>query len=147
MSDLSYSPPPIESKSKKRKSAGGAGSSKKRTKTQPDPFANAKSIIQNVIASPDSFALPEDDEGFREWLLSVSQYAKSLEGSVAVAGSSGNPGPPPKTPEQIAAEVARISDMVNNGIRKQMSVRIFSSVLTDTSLKLKRPGNTVEAKL
>ncbi|KAG8720163.1 hypothetical protein FRC08_001053 [Ceratobasidium sp. 394] len=127
MSDLSNSPPPVEltaSTSTKRKSTANPDSApkKKRTKkTQPDPFANAKEIVQNVLASPDSFAMPKDDAEVRGWMLSVAQYAKSLEGSVAVAGSSGQPAPPPKTPQQIQAEVERIADMVNKGIRKQMS--------------------------
>jgi hypothetical protein len=123
MSDLSFSPAPVASTSTKRKSTSGAGPAKKRTKTQPDPFANTKSIIQNVITSPDSFELPQDEADVRNLVLSIAQYAKSLEGSVAVAGSSGKPGPPPKTSEQIASEVERIADMVNKGIRKQMAVR------------------------
>ncbi|KAG8711018.1 hypothetical protein FRC08_016429 [Ceratobasidium sp. 394] len=116
--DLSYSPPAT---SKKRKSTSTSSATKsKRTKVQ-DPFANAKESIQNALASPDSFALPKDEAGMRDLVLSIAEYAKSLEGSVAVAGSSGQPGPPPKTPEQVATEAARIAEMINRGITKQMS--------------------------
>ncbi|KAG8735901.1 hypothetical protein FRC10_010026 [Ceratobasidium sp. 414] len=116
--DLSYSPPPT---SKKRKSSTSNAAKPKRAKTQPDPFANAKESIWNALALPGSFALPKDEAGMRDLVLSIAEYAKTLEGSVAVAGTSGQPGPPPKTPEQIASEAARIADMVNRGIKKQMS--------------------------
>ncbi|KAG8733470.1 hypothetical protein FRC10_012324 [Ceratobasidium sp. 414] len=113
MSDLSNYPPPAEasaSTSTKRKSTGNADSApkKKRTKkTQPDPFANAKEIAQNVLASPDSFAIPKDEAEVREWMFTVAQYAKGVSPSLGVP--------------QIQAEVDRIADMINKGIRKQMS--------------------------
>ncbi|KAG9121068.1 hypothetical protein FRC07_003116 [Ceratobasidium sp. 392] len=120
--ERSYSPPPINS-SKKRKSTSTSNATKtKRARTQiMDPFASAKEIVQNALASPNSFAVPEDEDGSRTWVLSISEYAKSLEGSVAVAGSSGQTGPPPKTAYQIECEAARIAEMVNKGIKKQMS--------------------------
>ncbi|KAG8712115.1 hypothetical protein FRC12_023795 [Ceratobasidium sp. 428] len=119
--DLSYSPPPKGSR--KRKSTAATNNTKsKRPKTQlADPFANAKEIIHKALASPDSFAVPDDEDGFRSWVLSIAEYAKSLEGSVAVAGSSGQPGPPPKTAQQVTREAKLIAEMVNKGITKQMS--------------------------
>ncbi|QRV92071.1 hypothetical protein RhiJN_20089 [Ceratobasidium sp. AG-Ba] len=127
MSDLSYSPPPAEtaaSSSTKRKSTSNAESAPKRKRTkkaQPDPFAGAKEIVQTVLAAPDSFDIPKEESEVRKWMSSIAQYAKSLEGSVAVAGNSGQPAPPPKSSAQIEAEVNRIADMINKGIRKQMS--------------------------
>ncbi|KAG8722291.1 hypothetical protein FRC08_004527 [Ceratobasidium sp. 394] len=67
MSDLSKSPPPVEptaSTSTKQKPTANPDSAprKKRTKkTQPDPFANAKAIVRNILASPESFAIPKDE--------------------------------------------------------------------------------------
>lgn len=58
-------------------------------------------------------------------MVEISKYAKSLEGSVAVAGGSGNLGPPPKTAEQIASEVEKLANMINRGITKQMAVRLY----------------------
>ncbi|KAG8783125.1 hypothetical protein FRC12_020079 [Ceratobasidium sp. 428] len=137
---LSYSPPPLTT-SKKRKAPATASNTKvKRTKKaqhlQPstsnprivDPFANAKEIIHKAIAAPTSLAVPGDEDGFRSWVLSVAEYAKSLEGSVAVAGSSGQLGPPPKTAQQITAEAERIAQAVNAGICRQMP---WKSTCTD----------------
>eukprot|EP01099_Mayorella_cantabrigiensis_P005328 TRINITY_DN4218_c0_g1_i1.p1 TRINITY_DN4218_c0_g1~~TRINITY_DN4218_c0_g1_i1.p1 ORF type:complete len:214 (-),score=18.34 TRINITY_DN4218_c0_g1_i1:196-792(-) len=118
MSDLSFSPPPAASTATKRKSTGKAPAAK-RAKT--DPYANTKSIIQGVLASPESFALPGNEAEVRSLVLSIAQYAKSLEGSMAVAGSSGKPAPPPKTAEEVAAEADRLATMINRGISKQMS--------------------------
>ncbi|KAG8735900.1 hypothetical protein FRC10_010025 [Ceratobasidium sp. 414] len=115
--DLSYSPPPA--KSKKRKAATTATTKSKRAKTITDPFANAKDAIREALASPDSFAVPINAPGVRALVLSIAEYAKSLEGSVAVAGSSGQ-APPLKTTQQIASEAARIAEMINKGITKQM---------------------------
>ncbi|KAG9093698.1 hypothetical protein FRC06_011405 [Ceratobasidium sp. 370] len=117
--DLSYSPPPARSTSKKRKASTSTTSKSKRAKTLTDPFANAKDAIQQALASPNSFAVPTDAPGVRCLVLSIAEYAKSLEGSVAVAGSSGQ-APPLKTPQQIGSEAGRVAEMVNKGITKQM---------------------------
>ncbi|KAG9123659.1 hypothetical protein FRC07_014366 [Ceratobasidium sp. 392] len=122
LSASSPPPPATSTTTKKRKSTTTGNTTRaKRTKTQPDPFANAKATIHNALASPNSFTVPTDEAGVRALVLSIAEYAKSLEGSVAVAGSSGQQGPPPKTAAQIASEAARIADMVNRGITKQMS--------------------------
>ncbi|CAE7145794.1 unnamed protein product [Rhizoctonia solani] len=126
MSDLSYSPEPAASSSRKRKStAGGAAQPKKprgrSKKSQPDPYEAAKGYVNSVIAAPESFDLPEDEEDVREMFAAVARYAKSLEGSVAVAGQTGRDAPPPKTPEQIQAEVTRIKTLINRGIKKLMT--------------------------
>ncbi|KAG8781341.1 hypothetical protein FRC12_021977 [Ceratobasidium sp. 428] len=132
---LSYSPPPLATSKKRKAPAAASNTQAKRTKKaqQPqssiskprivDPFANAKEIIQKAIAAPNSFAVPGDEDGFRSWVLSVAEYAKSLEGSVAVAGSSGQLGPPPKTAQQIAAEAEHIAKAVNKDICRQLPWR------------------------
>ncbi|KAG8783123.1 hypothetical protein FRC12_020077 [Ceratobasidium sp. 428] len=126
LSASSASPPtsPIPT-SKKRKAPTSTTTKAKRTKkTQPlaDPFANAKAEIHNALASPNSFDVPTDEVGVRSLVLSIAEYAKGLEGSVAVAGSSGQAvGPPPKTAEQIKTEAERVRASVNRGITKLMS--------------------------
>ncbi|KAG9123660.1 hypothetical protein FRC07_014367, partial [Ceratobasidium sp. 392] len=122
----------------------------KRTKTQQstaktstgvtDPFVNAKDIIQKALAAPNSFTAPRDEDEFRAWLLSVSEYAKSLEGSVAVAESSGQLGPPPKTTEQLATEAARIADAVNKGLSRQMPTEQWRSTCTEGRAKYEYDG-------
>ncbi|KAG8714702.1 hypothetical protein FRC09_017340 [Ceratobasidium sp. 395] len=146
---LSYSPPPVTT-SKKRKAPAAASDIKaKRTKKaqqpQPstskpriiDPFAGAKKIIRKATNAPNSFAVPRDEDGVRSWVLSVVEYAKSLEGSVAVAGSSGQLGSPPKTAQQITAEAERIAQAVNAGICRQMP---WKSTCTDGRAKYEYDG-------
>ncbi|QRV77251.1 hypothetical protein RhiJN_05266 [Ceratobasidium sp. AG-Ba] len=140
MSDrgLSYSPPPVGTKSKKRKAATTSTTTttttkSKRTKTvqQPtkvaqhllDPFANAKESIRKALASPNSFELPDDEASMRGLVLSISEYAKSLEASVAIAVTSGQPGPAPKPSEQIKTEAEKIAATIKSGIIKQMTWR------------------------
>lgn len=146
MSDRSFSPTPAATTSTKRKSTGKAPAAK-RAKTQPDPYANTKAIIQGVLASPGSFALPAGEVEIRNLVLSIAQYAKSLEGSVAVAGSTGKPAPPPKTPEEVAAEVDRLSNVVNRGISKQMSVSSYFGFQVSEIRMPNGLGIIVEAEL
>ncbi|KDN34736.1 hypothetical protein RSAG8_12178, partial [Rhizoctonia solani AG-8 WAC10335] len=123
MSDLSNPPPPeAASAGTKRKSTAGASASKRAKTTQSDPFANTKNAIQTILASPETFSLPGGDSEYRQLVVSIAQYAKSLEGSIAVAGSSTKAAPPPKTPEQVSAEAERITDQINRGISKLMTV-------------------------
>ncbi|ELU36715.1 hypothetical protein AG1IA_09256 [Rhizoctonia solani AG-1 IA] len=121
MSDLSQ-PLPLASDSTgtKRKSTAGASSSKRAKTSQSDPFADTKNAIQMVLASPESFVLPSGDGEYRKLVVSIAQYAKSLEGSVAVAGNGGIAAPPAKTPEQVSAEAERIINQINRGISKLM---------------------------
>ncbi|CEL56859.1 hypothetical protein RSOLAG1IB_08137 [Rhizoctonia solani AG-1 IB] len=124
MSDLSFSPEPV---SRKRKSTGTSSSQTTKKprgrgkKSQPDPYEAAKGYVEDVIAAPGSFDLPEDVESIRAMMATIAQYAKSLEGSVAVAGRTGRDAPPPKTPAQIEEEVSRIKNLINRGIKKLMT--------------------------
>ncbi|KAG8714703.1 hypothetical protein FRC09_017341 [Ceratobasidium sp. 395] len=124
-SDSASPPPSPIPTTKKRKAPTSTTTTKaKRTKkTQPpDPFANAKEEIHNALASPNSFIVPADEADVRSLVLRIAEYAKSLEGSVAAAGSSGQAvGPPPKTAEQIKTEAERVRSSVNRGITKLMS--------------------------
>ncbi|CAE6440380.1 unnamed protein product [Rhizoctonia solani] len=122
MSDLSQSPPPEPvSAGTKRKSTAGASTSKRAKTSKSDPFADTKNVIQTVLASPESFSLPSGEVEYRKLVVSIAQYAKSLEGSVAVAGSTSKAAPPPKTPEQVLAEAERITNQINRGISKLMA--------------------------
>ncbi|CAE6452102.1 unnamed protein product [Rhizoctonia solani] len=129
MSDLSYtySPEPVASSSRKRKSTGsGATQTTKKPRgrgkrSQTDPYATAKGYMEAVLADPESFRLPDDEQEAKEMFAMIAQYAKSLEGSVAVAGQTGRDAPPPKAPAQIEAEVARIKTLIYRGIKKLMT--------------------------
>ncbi|KEP48075.1 hypothetical protein V565_134620, partial [Rhizoctonia solani 123E] len=124
MSDLSYSPEPVASSSRKRKSAGsGAKRATKKSrgkKSPPDPYETAKSHVESVLAAPESFRLPEDDQEIREMIATIAQYTKSLEGSIAVA-QTGRDAPPLKTAQQIQKEASTIKGVINRGIKKLMT--------------------------
>ncbi|CAE6441830.1 unnamed protein product [Rhizoctonia solani] len=121
MSDLSQSPPPASASAGTKRKSTARASSSKRAKTSQDPFAETKNAIQTVLASPESFSLPTGDSEYRKLVVSIAQYAKSLEGSVAVAGSTAKAAPPPKTPEQVAAEAERVTNQINRGVTKLMA--------------------------
>jgi hypothetical protein len=150
MSDSDFIPPaePTSTRTKRRSTAGTSAS--KRAKTQVDPFADTKSTIQTILASPESFSLPSGDVEYRNLVVSIAQYAKSLEGSVAVAGgSNAKAAPPPKTPEQVSAEASRITNQINRGISKLMAVSVFcceQHVLSWTPLQWKPSCKTGSAK-
>ncbi|CUA75273.1 hypothetical protein RSOLAG22IIIB_05810 [Rhizoctonia solani] len=125
--DLSYSPEPASSSTRKRKSTGSSATQAPKKprgrgkKSQPDPYQTAKDHVETVLADPESFRLPASDQEIREMFATIARYTKSLEGSVAVAGQTGRDAPPPKTPEQIQAEVTRIKTLITRGIKKLMT--------------------------
>ncbi|CAE6446273.1 unnamed protein product [Rhizoctonia solani] len=124
MSDLSFSPEPVSKKRKSTATSSTQAPKKPRSrgkKSQPDPHEAAKRYVEAVLAAPDSFDLPKDAESTRDIMAAIAQYAKSLEGSVAVAGRTGRDAPAPKTPAQIEEEVLRIKNLINRGIKKLMT--------------------------
>ncbi|KAG8731667.1 hypothetical protein FRC11_002999 [Ceratobasidium sp. 423] len=126
MADLSSPiPTPAPSSSRKRKSSGAdsapALKKPRGRKVKVDPYATAKGHISAILGPPDSFSLPENPQDIVDILRTVAQYAKSLEDSVAVASCTGQDAPPPKTAEQLAADVERLKTIINRGVTKQMS--------------------------
>ncbi|KAF8688207.1 hypothetical protein RHS03_09764, partial [Rhizoctonia solani] len=124
MSDLSFSPEPV---TRKRKSTGASSTQATKKprgrgkKSQPDPYEAAKGYVDSVLAAPESFDLPEDSESIRDMMATIAQYAKSLEGSIAVAGRTGRDAPLLKTPTQIEEEITRITNLINRGVKKLMT--------------------------
>ena len=116
------SPPAKPSTSKKRKLSSKATTTTKSKRTKKDPFADAKDAVRDVLASPDSFTLPEDDDELRRLVVRIADYAQSLEG-VASAASAGKPGLELKSAEDIAKEAERVATKIKSGIKKQMTVR------------------------
>ncbi|CAE6521608.1 unnamed protein product [Rhizoctonia solani] len=110
--------------SRKRKSGTNSAPAPKKPrgrKVKVDPYATAKGYIDAILGPPDSFSLPESPQDILEMLKTVAEYAKNLEGSVAVASCTGQDAPPPKTAEQLAADVERLQTIINRGVTKQMS--------------------------
>ncbi|CUA68945.1 hypothetical protein RSOLAG22IIIB_08198 [Rhizoctonia solani] len=106
--DLFYSPEPASSSTRKRKSTRSSATQttkkprRRGKKAQPDPYQTAKGHVETVLADPESFRLPVDDQEIREMFATIDRYTKSLEGSVAV-------------------EVARIKTLITRGIKKLMT--------------------------
>ena len=101
----------------KRKSDGSSTAPKKKARAparSKDPHAFARAIVTSIIASPETFDLPEGDDDVRQTLVSLATYAKTLE-------------PVEKSPSQIAAEVDRLRRAAVSGIKKQMSVSLNAS--------------------
>ena len=98
----------------KRKSDSSSAAPKKKVRAQArskDPHAFARVIVTSIIASPETFDLPEGNDDVRQTLLTLATYAKTLE-------------PVEKSPSQIAAEVDRLRRTAVSGIKKQMSVSL-----------------------
>ncbi|KAH7337294.1 hypothetical protein B0J17DRAFT_719189 [Rhizoctonia solani] len=95
--------------SRKRKSSGvdpapaPAPKKPRARKVKVHPYATAKGHVDAILGPTDSFSLPENPQDTLEILKATAQYAKRLEGSVAVAN------------------VERLKTIINRGVTKQMS--------------------------
>lgn len=107
----------------KRKSDGtqGASSSKKSRSTNSD----AQSLLNAILAKPDTYPIPDEDDAVRDKLVKLAQYARDLEEELASASQAG-PAPRTMTPGELAATVEKLRKAANSGIRKQMSVSCLS---------------------
>ena len=106
------------------KSDGSSAAPKKKARAQArskDSHAFAGSIVTSIIASPETFDLPEGDDDVRQTLVSLATYAKTLE-------------PVEKSSSQIAAEVGRLRRTAVSGIKKQMSVSLNASPFSGYAL-------------
>ncbi|CUA75274.1 hypothetical protein RSOLAG22IIIB_05811 [Rhizoctonia solani] len=140
MSDLSYSPEPV-SKSRKRKSASSSATratkKPRAKKSPPDPYQTAKDYVESALADPQSFYLPDDYQEIRDMISTITQYTKSLEGSVAVANQTGRDAPTLKTAQQIQEEASTIKGVIHRGIKKLM---IWRSTCTEGRAKFAFEG-------
>lgn len=65
-------------------------------------ISDAKALVDTILAAPDSYSLPEDDDAIRQMLVKVANYARSLEGPPPAAGQQ------KKTPEELAVAAEKI---------------------------------------
>jgi len=106
------------SKSNKRKSDASVSGSAKKLKTAGGSHEAPRALVDAILASPEEFELPIDDEdALRRQFVELAEYAKYLEDEVR----SGLAATPTKSDEQIDAEAARLANTINFGIKKQMS--------------------------
>ncbi|KAG1873594.1 hypothetical protein DFJ58DRAFT_759142 [Suillus subalutaceus] len=100
----------------KRKSDAEEASSSKKSRTS---HSSAKALIKTILAHPDTYPIPDDDEDIRQSLVELAQYAKELEQNLQQreAGST----PKAMSADQLAAAVEKIRKAANSGIKKQMT--------------------------
>ncbi|KAG1805183.1 uncharacterized protein BJ212DRAFT_1283959, partial [Suillus subaureus] len=79
--------------------------------------SSAKALVKTILAHPDTYPIPDDDDDIRQSLVELAQYAKELEQRVK-AGSA----PKVMSADQVAAAVEKIRKAANSGIKKQMTV-------------------------
>lgn len=98
--------------------------------------------IVDIIIDPDNFVLPANEEGVRDLIVDIAEYASELQGQLKVleravhderakvanlkakAVTAAAPAPPQKSPAEIQAAAERLRASVRSGIKKQMSVSV-----------------------
>ncbi|KAG1763581.1 hypothetical protein EV702DRAFT_1274422 [Suillus placidus] len=101
----------------KRKSDAEEASSLKKSRTS---HSSAKALIKTILAHPDTYPIPDNDEDIRQSLVELAQYAKELEQDVQQRGAGS--APKAMSADQVAAAVEKIRKAANSGIKKQMTV-------------------------
>ncbi|KAG0697311.1 hypothetical protein DFH29DRAFT_835986 [Suillus ampliporus] len=100
----------------KRKSDAGGASSSKKSRTS---HASAKTLIKTILANPDSYPIPDDDDDIRQSLVELAYYARDLEQDVQKGGAGS--APKAMSADQVAAAVEKIRKAAHSGIKKQMT--------------------------
>ncbi|KAG1735001.1 hypothetical protein EDB19DRAFT_1725498 [Suillus lakei] len=97
----------------KRKSDAGEASSSKKSRTS---RSSAKALIKTILAHPDTYPIPDDDDDIRQSLVELAQYARELEQDMQQGGA-----PKAMSADQLAVAVEKIRKAANSGIKKQMT--------------------------
>ncbi|KAG2156433.1 hypothetical protein DEU56DRAFT_846760 [Suillus clintonianus] len=100
----------------KRKSDAGEASSSKKSRAS---HASAKALIKAILANPDSYPIPDDEDDIRQSLVDLAQYVRELEQD-AQQGGAGS-APKAMSADQLAAAAEKIRKAANSGIKKQMT--------------------------
>ncbi|KAK7696161.1 hypothetical protein QCA50_000812 [Cerrena zonata] len=96
----------------KRKSTGTSG--RATNKARKDNDDAIKLTVSEILANTDAYPIPEDDTEIRKLLVTLAQYARSLEGQVASLM------PQPKSAEELDDAMEKIRKAAAAGIKKQM---------------------------
>lgn len=106
----------------KRKSDVTTSSATKRQRKE-DDNAHVVTLVNNILADPDDFLIPEDDTELREYILSIAQYAQYLQEKDSFSASSSTAATlVQKSPEELEIAVEKIRKAAVAGIKKQMNV-------------------------
>ena len=104
----------------KRKSDTTGGSAVKKAHVDTS-HAAAVALVNAILADPDDFDLPEDDDAVRDDLIALAKYARALQGGFKAAPA----GPAKKSPEELEAAAEKLRKAAVAGIKKQMNVRLL----------------------
>ncbi|KAG1763191.1 hypothetical protein EDD22DRAFT_518591 [Suillus occidentalis] len=100
----------------KRKSDAREMSSSKKSRTS---HSSAKALIKTILAHPDTYPIPDDDEDIRQSMVELAQYAQELEQDTQQTGAGS--APKAMNADEVAAAVEKIRKAANSGIKKQMT--------------------------
>lgn len=106
----------------KRKSDTNRTSTFKKSRTE-DANARAVALVNDILADPVNFTIPEDDEAIRKYFVHLANYIHSLQ-MQASSGSSATIAPAAKSPGELSAAVEKIRWAAVAGIERQMNVRM-----------------------
>jgi len=104
-------------RTQKRKSDAEQASSSKKPRTS---HSSAKALIRTILAHPDTYPIPDEDEDIRQSLVELAEYANELEQNIQQRGADS--APKAMSADQVAAAVEKIRKAANSGIKKQMTV-------------------------
>ena len=104
----------------KRKSDGTAGAASKKSRT--NIFAGMPAEVEETLnPEPEDYEDLTKDEIIQK-LRTMAEYARSLEETIAASK------PKELSGAELEAAVDKVSDVINRGIKKQMSVRSILKV-------------------
>ena len=112
---------------KRAATAADNAAAPKRARTS-DAHAAAKALLKSILDAPESFELPENDDEIIANFELLARYTKHLEEqlSTASAAPASAAATVQKTPEQLADAAEKIRKAAVAGIKKQMTVRLFT---------------------
>jgi hypothetical protein len=100
--------------SRKRKSDAGTGPAAKKTRSNKEGMSTE---VQNIIGASDDYFDNLSVEDLRAKIVAIATYARSLEEDVEATK------PKELSDAEVDGAADKLSDVVNRGIKKQMSVR------------------------
>ncbi|KAG2141602.1 hypothetical protein BD769DRAFT_1427394 [Suillus cothurnatus] len=103
-------------RTQKRKSDAEQASFSKKPRTS---HSSAKALIRTILAHPDTYPIPDEDEDIRQSLVELAEYANELEQNIQQRGADS--APKAMSADQVAAAVEKIRKAANSGIKKQMT--------------------------
>ena len=104
----------------KRKSDQSGSTSRSKKAHVDEDHSAAVNLVNAILADPDEFDIPEDDEGLRTDLIALAKYARALEGRTSADGGAGASATKMST-EELASSADKIKRAAVAGIKKQMS--------------------------